>query len=167
MHRRTASRQNRLIIVYSFTAPSALQQSPSNSMNAIFACARVFALGALCLVATGPAAFAEPAPPPAQPGRQILPALASEKAAQSEPGGAETEVCSACKTLVLFDSIHVSKDALAGPRIMGFKHQCALCRGSIMAVKGATFDCMLRDCSICGADASHCRAMVRAHVSEL
>ncbi|ACB77694.1 hypothetical protein Oter_4423 [Opitutus terrae PB90-1] len=107
---------------------------------------RIFALGAFCLFGIGRAAFAGSAAAALQPSHPVPAAVSSEKAAHPEPPGAENEVGSACKTVVLIDSIHVSENP-ARARVKGFKHECALCRGSIIAVKGATFDCMLRDCS--------------------
>lgn len=92
------------------------------------------------------AVYAHAAPDPAA-------ATGREPVKKSEV--ASPMVCDACKTTTLEDSIHVDKDS-GVPLVMGVKHDCSHCHGSIIAVRGRTTNCMLHECPMCGKGASLC-----------
>ena len=93
------------------------------------------------------------------------PAAASGQEPVKKSAAANVMVCDACKTTTLKDSIHVDKDS-GTPLVIGVKHDCAHCHGSIIAQRGRTTNCMLDGCPMCGSGASLCIEETRSALAQ-
>lgn len=85
------------------------------------------------------------------------------KAAPAQLGSTAAMVCSACKTATLRDSKHVGPAGKGHEEwfVIGSRHECGHCGGTIAVVQGKTTDSMARTCSMCGKGATfHCATQV-------
>ena len=86
------------------------------------------------------------------------PVVTEKDVAALKPGDSVMQVCGACKTAAI--SEYKSANSNGRPplswMVIGSKHDCEHCGGSISTVNGKTTDTMQHNCSMCGEGAAFC-----------
>lgn len=132
-------------------------------MNALIRIPHIIGLGSLLALALSFSASSVHAGPSPQYWYRPEYVTSGAKPAAVQPSNTAAVVCSACKTVTLRDSRHVGPVGKGHEArfVIGSRHECAHCGGTIAVVHGKTTDSMARTCPMCvNGTTPHCTTQV-------
>jgi hypothetical protein len=120
-------------------------------MNALIRIPNIIGLGSLLALTVSFSAFPVHAGPSPQFWNRPQYVTAGQQAATVQPGNPAAIVCSACKNITLRDSKHVGPAGKGHEEwfVIGSRHECTHCGGTIAVVQGKATDSMARYCPMC------------------